>query len=97
MKNSLLISASVDRPELLESMVKQLAVRHSDIGYGKARVPKAWKALESSTIESYVSGNLQLTLPGNEIIKMPFISCFLFTCTKEKREPYKLNWSISLS
>ena len=97
MKNSLLISAFIDRPELLENMVQQLAVKHSDIGYAKARVPGKWKALDTSTIESYVSGNIQMTLPGNEIINMPFTNCFMFTCIKENKNPYKLNWSISLS
>jgi hypothetical protein len=97
MKNFLHITALVDKPELLENIVEQLAVRHYDIGYGNASVPISWRALDTSSIESYVSGNVQLTLDGEKPIKMPFISCFLFTCTKEKKDPYKLNWSFSLS
>ena len=97
MNTTLHIKASLDRPELLKSMVEKLAIRHYDIGYGNANVPGSHKALETSSIESYVSGNVELCMNNEETIKMPFVSCFLFTCTKEKKEEYKLNWSISLS
>ena len=97
MKNFLQITASFDKPELLENMVKQLAVKHNDIGYGNAHVPGLWKALETSTIESYVSGTIEINMGIENPIRMPFTSCFLFTCTKERLKEYKLNWSISLS
>lgn len=96
MNRNLHISASLDQPALLESMIERLALKHYDIGYGNALVPTSHKALESSSIETYVSGTVQICLNGNEPINMPFISCFLFTCTKEKRKEYKLNWGISL-
>ena len=97
MNHFLHISTSLDKPELLENMVKQLAVKHCDTGYGNALVPRTWPALDTSSIESYVSGTVELTLDDSNTIRMPFISCFLFTCTKEKVQEYKLNWSISLS
>ena len=97
MNNFLHITTTVDKPELLKSMIQQLALKHYDIGYGNASVPNSCRALETSSIESYISGNVELMLQAGESIKMPFISCFLFTCTKEKKDTYKLNWSISLS
>ena len=97
MKHSLHITASLDKVDLLEHMVEKLAIKHLDNGYYNAVVPKYHKAMETSSIESYVSGNMELGIDGTETIRMPFISCFLFTCTREKREEYKLNWSFSLS
>ena len=32
----------------------------------------------------------------DEVINMPFITRFLFTCIKEKKDSYKLEWSFSL-
>ena len=97
MNNILHIKTSLDTPELVENMVEKLAIRHADIGYGNATVPKYHNALETSSLESYVSGNIQLSFENEEKIKMPFTSAFLFTCIKEKRKEYRLNWSFSLS
>lgn len=97
MKKTLHISASFDQPELLENMVEQLAYRRYDIGYSKEKMPKGWEADETSSAETYVSGTVEFSYDGKNKIKMPFITCFLFTCKHGKKEPYKLNWSISLS
>lgn len=97
MKTSLHISASLDQPDLLESMVERLAYRTIDIGYSNAKVPSSHSALETSSLESYVTGDVHLTFGNMDSIHMPFISCMLFTCIKEKRGEYKLNWSVSLN
>jgi hypothetical protein len=103
MKKSLHISASFDQPEFLQNLVERLAYRRYELGYGNAKMPKGWKALETSTAETYVSGTLDLGSSQEEKtsaeapIHMPFITCFLFTCIKGKNEPYQLNWSHSLS
>ena len=96
MKNSLLISASFDQPVFLENLVEKLADRHYDLGYSQEAVPKNWKAVETSSTETFVSGVVGLS-DNNEIINMPFITRFLFTCVKEKKGSYKLEWSSSLS
>ena len=103
MKNTLHITASFDQPEFLQNLVEKLAYRRYEIGYGNEKMPRGWKALETSSTETYVSGTIDLDFStGNnesvdERIHMPFITCFLFTCIKGKNEPYQLNWSTSLS
>jgi hypothetical protein len=95
MNNSLLINATLDQPGLLENLVEKLAQRHCDTGYGKAVVPKSWKAVETSSTDTFVSGTIAMA-GEDELINMPFITRFLFTCIKEKKDTYKLEWSFSL-
>jgi hypothetical protein len=97
MKKALQISAAFDEPEFLQNLVEKLAYRRYDIGYGSLPMPKGWKALETSSTETYVSGNIGIDAENNEPIKMPFITAFLFTCIKGKSEPYQMIWSSSLS
>jgi hypothetical protein len=101
MKKTLQISAHIDQPEFLQNLVERLAYRRYDLGYADQQMPRGFTALETSTNETYVSGSVSLELPGEEpgmeSIRMPFITCFLFTCIKGKEEPYQLIWSTSLS
>jgi hypothetical protein len=96
MKNSLHITAIFDQPGFLESLVEKLADRRYDIGYSKVLVPKNSEAIEISSTETYTSGTVAID-ENDELINMPFITRFLFTCTKNENEPYKLAWSASLS
>jgi hypothetical protein len=97
MKKNLHLTASVDKPELLEDIIEKLATRRYDTGYGKAQVPKTWQALETSSVETYMSGTVEFDYNETQRIRIPFITCFLFSCTKIKDEPYELSWSVSLS
>jgi len=97
MKKALHITALTDKPFLLESMVEKLAARHYDIGFGKMVVPQPWKAVETSSIEKYVSGTINLEISKSCQFKIPFVTSFLYTCTKEGNESYKYRWEISLS
>lgn len=97
MKKDLHLTASVDKPEVLESIIEQLATRRYDIGYGNAIVPTAWNAIDTSSVESYISGRVEFDYNEIQRIRMPYITCFLFSCMKEKNKPYGLKWSISLS
>lgn len=97
MKKVLKISAALDQPQLLENMVEKLAYRRYDIGFSKEKMPKGFEADETSTTEAYVSGTVELKVNNKEQIRMPFITCFIFTCSHGKQEPYKLSWSMSLS
>ena len=89
MNNTLHITAAFDKPDFLEDLVEKLADGKADAGYG------------TSSTEAYVSGDVSLSyaIPGGKQarINMPFITCFLFTCTKAKTQGCKLAWSISLS
>ena len=100
MDKSLHITAVFDKPDLLENLVEKLADRRYDIGYSNEVVPNEWKAIETSSTETFVSGTLAFSgVMDNDdaSINMPFITSFLFTCIKGKERPYKLEWSTSLS
>ena len=97
MKKHLHISAAFDQPELVQNLVERLAYRRYELGYGTQLMPRGLKALETSSTETYVSGTMAIDADNNEIINMPFITCFLFTCIKGKSEPYQLIWSSSLN
>jgi hypothetical protein len=102
MKQHLHISASFDQPEFLQNLVERLAYRRYDLGFGNEKMPAGFKALETSSTETYVSGTMALdfnaeTGDAREQINMPFITCFIFTCIKGKTDPYQLIWSNSLS
>jgi hypothetical protein len=96
MNNTLLIRTTLDQPGLLENLVEKLAHRRYDMGYSRAMVPKNWKAVETSSTDTFISGAVAIEESG-ELINMPFITRFLFTCVKEKNGTYKLEWSSSLS
>jgi hypothetical protein len=96
MKKSLYISTTFDQPDLLEDLVEKLAGRRYDIGFGSEKMPLNFEALETSSAETYVSGTI-LFNDNDEIINMPFITSFLFTCTKRKEDEYKLTWAYSMS
>lgn len=102
MKHTLHISAALDQPEFVQNLVERLAYRRYELGYSKEKVPFGFKALETSSTETYVTGTLALDFPadtatGEERINIPFVTCFLFTCIKGKSDPYQLIWSSSLS
>lgn len=96
MKKSLQISATIDQQGFLNEMIEKLAYRRTDLGYRKQLMPDDREALEISSTEAYVSGTMAIE-ENNEIINMPFITSFLFTCTKGKNDIYKLEWVSSLS
>ena len=102
MKKTLHISAAFDQPEFVQNLVEQLAYRRSEIGYSKQVMPRGFKALETSSTETYVSGTISIDMSGDretveDRINMPFITCFMFTCIKGTSDPYQLIWSSSLS
>lgn len=96
MNKTLLISAAFDQPGLLENFVEQLAWRRYELGYMHAPVPHSLKAYESSSAETYVSGTIAIS-ENQESFNIPFITRYLFTCTREKDAGYKLEGSFSLS
>lgn len=97
MKKFLQVSATFDQPELVENIAEKLASRRLDYGFTKIKMPKKWKAIDTSSVENYVSGTMEISFSAKEKIKMPFITCFLFSCTKENNQPYDLSWSVSFN
>lgn len=100
MNKTLHITATLDQPELLESLVEKLASRRYDIGYSNEAVPQDWQAVETSSTETYASGTLSfdgVTDCDDASINMPFITSMLFTCIKGKEGDYRLLWGSSMS
>ena len=90
------ITADLFEQPLLENLVEELAHRRVDIGYGRELVPAGWKALETSSIEAHVSGEMNI-FDESDFLNMAFTTCFMFTCIKTKGSEYKFCWSNSLS
>ena len=96
MKKSLHIKAIIDHPGFLEDIVEKLAYRHYEKLSSTSKMPFNRETLETSSTETYVSGTMAIE-DGNEEFNMPFVTRFLFTCTKIKGGEYKFAWSNSLS
>ena len=89
MNNLLNISATLEDPELLTDIVKQLAAcREND--YSKGFIHWEWAAIDTSSTEAFVMGTL-------DPIHTAFNTSFFFTCIKEKKGGIQLEWSLSLS
>lgn len=97
MKKKIFITASFDRPDLVESIAAVFASRQYETGFVKPRLQGEWQPINTSSIENYVTGNFEITYGETDLLRIPFITCFLFSCTKEKNNPYKMGWSFSLS
>ncbi|HEX2683482.1 MAG TPA: hypothetical protein VHL77_06100 [Ferruginibacter sp.] len=97
MKKDLHLTATVDRPEVLENIIEELAARRYDIGYARARVPASWEAIDTSSVEAYLSGRVEFDYNETQRIRIPYITAFMFCCTKIMTDPYDLTWSLSLS
>ena len=93
---SILISAHLEEPNLLQLLIETLAEGHCDFGYDKKKVQVGWQAIEPSSVETFVSGSI-IVSDENDLISIPFVTCFLFSCIKTKQGPYTLAWSSSLS
>jgi hypothetical protein len=92
MKKTLRIKATIDEEAFLEDMVEKLALRHNYTGIKKL----SNDALETSSTATYVSGTMAIETRNTQI-NMPFITSFLFTCIKESKDTYSLEWGISMS
>ena len=96
MKKTLRIKATIDEEAFLEDMVEKLALRHNYTGLDKKKSFGINDTLETSSTETYVSGTMAIET-RNQQINMPFITSFLFTCIKESKDTYSLEWGISMS
>ena len=97
MNNNLHITALVDQPTLLTDLVEKLATRRCSLGYANERVPAGLEAVDSSSVEVYMSGTVEIDDVNDQKIRMPFITSSLFTCIKTNSTTIELTWSVSLS
>lgn len=94
MKQELKVTTALDQPGILERLVEKLADLPIQTGAQQLQLPDEWGVIESSSIETYVSGMVTFEV---EQINMPFVTSFLFTCLKLKEDIYSIGWSMSLS
>jgi len=94
--SSLAVSVTIDEATLLKSLVEKLSHRRYDRGYNKEIMPDGWKVMETSTIEAYVSGCMDIQ-GKEEYIALAYTTCFSFTCTKSLGGENTLTWINSLS
>ena|ERR1700733_13406393 len=94
--SSVAVIASLLEIRLLKNLVENLANRRSDLGYSKEKLQEGWEAVETSSIEAYVSGNIKMSDKSEEL-DLPFNTCFMFSCTKPNNGVYDLAWCSSLS
>lgn len=92
----LIVSVTLDAAPLLTNMVEKLAHRRYQLGFSKELMPEGFRAVDSSTIEAYVSGCMDIE-ESNEYIALSYTTCFSFTCTRVLGGPNKLCWVNSLS
>ena len=98
MKKTFNVTANLYDPGLLKSLVEKLASSKVDFGYNEALVPENWNAMKTCCTMAYVMGTFSIQINGVEKqMNIPFTSCFLFTCIKEKYGLFNLEWSSSLS
>lgn len=90
------MSVTVDESPMLQDLVEQLAYRRTDLGYANEPMPSGWQAIETSTIEAFVSGCMDILETG-EHISLSYTTCFSFTCTKLAGGENTLSWTSSLS
>jgi hypothetical protein len=94
--SSLAVSVTIDEPGLLRALVEKLAHRRYQIGYSRKAVPPGLIAIDTSSIEAYVSGDLGLTVPFEEF-SLSYCTCFHFTCVRNIEGRNMLSWVNSLS
>ena len=94
--SSLAVSVTIDEATLLKSLVEKLCHRRYDTGYSNEVLPEGWKAMETSSIEAYVSGCLDIQ-GTDEYIALPYTTCFSFSCIKTRGSDNTLAWVNCLS
>lgn len=92
----LVINSTLAERPLLVKLVERLACRNYNCDQQFEKVPTGSAAIETSTVEAFVNGDLNLSSP-DEQVHLPFITSLLFTCIRMRGQNYKLKWISSLS
>lgn len=96
MKKAIHIYTRFDQPELLEDLVEKLARRNNESGFIAGPLAGPGQEIHFSSNDTYASGTVDIATAG-ETFKMPFITRFLFTCTRTQGSDYRLTWAASMS
>ena len=89
------ISANLSETRLLKKLVEQLASTRRTPEQTSHAVQPGWESFSTLPIEAFVSGTISLQ-SHDDLIRMPFVTSFVFTCIKANGES-NLVWSSSLS
>lgn len=92
---NLAVTVTIDEAPLLKNLVEKLAHRRHETAYSN-KMPVGWRTVDTSTIEAYVSGCMDIQ-EGEEYIALTYTTCFSFTCTKVFGGDNTLSWVNSLS
>jgi hypothetical protein len=97
MKNGtpILIRSELDIPDFF---LDHIAWERQHLQTGKVLIPSKLKTLEHHSEETYLSGTVEMSMAtsqGTDILRIPVLSRFLFTCSNELQvDP---EWLICLS
>ncbi|MCX8018901.1 MAG: hypothetical protein N2747_00235 [Chitinophagaceae bacterium] len=97
MKKAISISVRFDSPELISHLVEQLARCISHDGYFRQWVPYGYVAVDFSFTEIHVSGIIILEDEFSDGVSMPFTTCYMYVCTREMNEPFKMFCGLSFN
>ncbi len=84
-----------ERPSLTK-LVERLACRNYNCDHHFNEMPAGSASIETSSVEVLANGDTFLSNLSEEV-RMPFITCFLFTCVRTKNDLYRVTWASSLS
>ncbi|MEO7263794.1 MAG: hypothetical protein ABIW38_02725 [Ferruginibacter sp.] len=90
------VETTINEPLLMKLIVEELAAKNLKEGMAGISFDDNLIALDSSTHETFVTGNIDFEY-SNMKICLPFLTGFLFSCTKSKRSFFEMHWVISLS
>lgn len=90
------VETSINEPVLMKLIVEVLAAKNHNGGLAGLRIDENLVALDSSSHETYVTGNIDFEY-SNMKISIPFLTAFLFSCIKGKSPYFEMKWSMSLS
>ena len=93
--HELAITATMKELTMLQLLIETLAESNIPNKTSFKKVQRGWRSIKTSSVESHVSGAIDLSY--KKTIKIPFTTCFVFTCTKEIKGKYDITWSNSLS
>ena len=94
--SAIAIIATLEDPDLLQTLVEKLAECNVDIGYSLKQVQPGWKAIDTSSIEVLASVGIHFS-HEKDSTNTSSVTSFLFTCIKATEGSYNLTWSHSLS
>ena len=97
MKKNLHLTATLDQPELLVDIVERLATQRNENSHEIVRVPGEWQVMETSSIEVYASGSVEFDYNDDQRIRVPFVTCLIFSCTREKNNCCDVCWAASFN